>query len=112
MSTCSLRCSDLVSSVFQCIILRSILTTFLYTRYLASGGEDGSVVVWDLASGKVLADLTHLTTCDLPPIGATASTPSEGIVELSWSKDSKLLVVGSIDGYVRTLGVTPSGGDR
>lgn len=72
-------------------------------RYLASGGEDGSVVVWDLASGKVLTDLSHLTTCDLPPVAA--APPAEGVVQLSWSSDSKLLVVGSVDGVVRTIGL-------
>uniref|UniRef100_A0A6A7FVJ6 TAF5-like RNA polymerase II p300/CBP-associated factor-associated factor 65 kDa subunit 5L n=2 Tax=Hirondellea gigas TaxID=1518452 RepID=A0A6A7FVJ6_9CRUS len=77
-------------------------------KYLASGSEDGSVVLWDLAEGKVLADLSHLTTSDLPLLLPSTVSQPEGIVELSWSSDSKLLIVGSIDGTVRTIGVNPA----
>ncbi|KAF2368923.1 TFIID subunit TAF5 NTD2 domain [Trinorchestia longiramus] len=76
-------------------------------RLLASGSSDGSVCVWDLSVGKVLADIGYPAASDA---GASA-TNCESIVELSWSQDSQLLVVASMDGLVRTISLSPDTGD-
>lgn len=73
---------------------------WLANRYLASGSEDGVVLVWDLAGGRVLADLGGGME------GSSGSTENsehlDPIVGLCWSADSSLLVSSSTDGCVRS----------
>ncbi|CAL4237901.1 unnamed protein product, partial [Meganyctiphanes norvegica] len=79
--------------------------------YLASGGEDGSVVLWDLAVGRILCELgtssssnshhsNHHTQQNSG--GSNSSQHTDSVVSLCWSKDSNLLISASTDGCVRT----------
>ena len=52
---------------------------------MASGGNDGTVRVWDVATGKESATLKH----------------SDFVQGLAFRPDGKALTTGSIDGVVR-----------
>ncbi|KAA0187075.1 hypothetical protein HAZT_HAZT010113 [Hyalella azteca] len=77
-------------------------------RLLASGSCDGSVAVWDLSAGKVIADISYPNTSDAGPSAGNC----ESVVALSWSLDSLLLVISSMDGLVRTIAIDADTSDR
>jgi transcription initiation factor TFIID subunit 5 len=69
---------------------------------LASGGSDGSVVVWDLASGKMLYCFTNIKSNTFNQI-ITGS-----IYSLDFSACGTVVAVGSADGFVGILSVSTS----
>ena len=58
-------------------------------RYLASGGDDLCIRLWDLSQ-----DLTSVKPC------ATLLGPRGNIFDLSWSSDNRYLLVSGVDGRV------------
>ena len=63
-------------------------------KYLASGGEDRRIKIWDLGSSMVFKDLKG---------------HNETVQCLTWSKDSNLLASGGQDGLIRLWDVHGGG---
>jgi WD40 repeat protein len=66
--------------------------------WCASGGDDGSVVVWELSSGRVLRRFGPPTFGGKADYGDRMGSP---VNSLSFSQDSGSLVAGYSDGFVR-----------
>lgn len=94
----SLHNTEVIEKI-ECLLPVSV--THSSCRYLASGSEDGTVVVWDLAGGRVMTEISSSSQVNS---GNTASgTPhQDSIMNVCWSTDSSLLVSASSDGCVRT----------
>ncbi len=63
-------------------------------KYLASGGEDRRIKVWDLSTSTLFKDLR--------------GHPDGNIQALTWSRDSGLLISGGQDGLVKFWDVQKS----
>ena len=94
-------------------------------QLIASGGDDGSIVVWDLASGRVLKRYNCTTKKHQKPAATftgndtrtegdrleevTTTTGSSAIYSMDFSADSAVLAVGFANGHVRVYEINKEG---
>ena len=77
-------------------------------KYLASGSDDGNVVIWNLEAGKVLCELGQSHNSSIASQLTSNAVHSDPVVSLCWSKDSELLTSASMDGSLRISHVIPT----
>ena len=68
---------------------------------LASGSVDGSIYLWDVATGKKLRDCAS----QLPPPPKAEPEPPSPVLTLAFSPDSKLLALGTSGGQAHLVNV-------
>jgi WD40 repeat protein/predicted Ser/Thr protein kinase len=69
------------------------------SKRLASAGDDGTVKIWDVRSGKATSGFTYVVVQGLPRFGLGGKTFASSI--LSWSQDGKRLAVAGEDEVIR-----------
>eukprot|EP00158_Paraphelidium_tribonemae_P008433 Partr_v1_DN28578_c0_g1_i2_m73774 putative TAF5-like RNA polymerase II, p300 CBP-associated factor (PCAF)-associated factor len=86
---------------------------------MASGGDDGSIVVWDLASGRVMKRYGCTSKMQKSSVGKHAhqksedrlenSTFSSAVYSMDFSADGAVLSAGYADGHLRVFKVKEGG---
>jgi WD40 repeat protein len=70
-------------------------------RYIASGGDDGAAILWDITTGKQIAALQSAT--------ASSTTAADTTVDaVAFSADSAAVAVGSRDCTVKVCKLAQS----
>src|SRR5262249_10492825 len=72
------------------------------SQRLASGGYDGIVRLWEVSTGKKLLDIA----ATLPPPANSPAPPTNVILSLAFSPDSKQLAIGGTDAQIHLFNPT------
>jgi WD40 repeat protein len=92
--TCSIAFATYIHAHFLITYIHAHFLIVYAHRYIASGGDDGAAIVWDITTGKQIAALQSAT--------ASSTTAADTTIDaVAFSADSAAVAIGSRDCTVK-----------